>query len=68
MLNTPIRYMLLMFGPDAPFGTIISINPVVVILFVPIFGALFKKNSAFNVILAGAIISDSCIVNQTIKL
>ena len=46
-----------MFGPNAPFGTILSINPVVVIIFVPIFGAIFRKVSAFNMILAGAVIS-----------
>jgi hypothetical protein len=61
LLNTPTRYMLRMFGPDAPFGSILSINPVVVILCVPIFGALFRKIPAFNVILAGAIISGSSI-------
>jgi hypothetical protein len=49
--------MLRMFGPDAPFGVILSINPVVVIVFVPIFGALFRKVPAFNVIMAGALIS-----------
>jgi hypothetical protein len=48
-----------MFGPDAPFGVILSINPVVVIVFVPIFGALFRKVPAFNIILAGALISGS---------
>ena len=51
------RYMLRMFGPDAPFGVILSINPIVVIVLVPIFGAIFRKLPAFNVILAGAFIS-----------
>ncbi len=52
-----------MFGPKAPFGVILSINPVVVIVLVPIFGALFRKFSAFNVILAGALISGEIIAN-----
>jgi hypothetical protein len=58
------RYMLRMFGPDAPFGVILSINPIVVIILVPIFGALFRKLPAFDVILAGAFISGGPLTRQ----
>ncbi len=51
------KYMERTFGFDAPWGTIIGINPFLIIFIVPIVTALTAKVPAFKMIVWGTIVS-----------
>eukprot|EP00164_Ancoracysta_twista_P016778 GFYU01028312.1.p1 GENE.GFYU01028312.1~~GFYU01028312.1.p1 ORF type:complete len:501 (-),score=125.29 GFYU01028312.1:126-1628(-) len=51
------KYMVREVGADAPYGTIIGINPLIVIFLVPVVTAFSTHVSAFNLILVGSWIS-----------
>jgi len=51
------KYLIREFGPSAPFGLIYSINPFLIIFFVPIVGLMTREVDSFDMILFGSCIS-----------
>jgi MFS family permease len=53
------KYMLREFGEDAPYGMFYSINPAMIILLVPIIGALATGVHPWNMILVGSLVASA---------
>ncbi len=51
------KYVTRELGADFPFGRVWAINPIMIIILVPIVTALTRRRAAFNVIVLGAFIS-----------
>jgi proton-dependent oligopeptide transporter, POT family len=51
------KYLVRQFGPDAPFGMVYSINPMLVIWMVPLVALFTRSVDSYNMILAGSFIS-----------
>lgn len=51
------KYMLREFGPKAPYGTILGINPFMIIFLVPLVGIYCAKVPAYRMIVIGSVIS-----------
>ncbi len=60
------KYMIREFGEDAPYGTIIGINPFIIIFLVPLVSAFTKEVSAFKMILYGSFVSAISVFALTI--
>lgn len=51
------KYLVRQFGPDAPFGLVYSVNPMLVIWLVPLVALLTRHVDSFNMILVGSFVS-----------
>lgn len=55
------KYLLRAVDPNAPYGTIYAINPVLIIFLAPLFQALFAELDPYRCILVGSTISASSV-------
>eukprot|EP00871_Galdieria_phlegrea_P001643 jgi/Galph1/247/GphlegSOOS_G4942.1 len=55
------KYMIREFGQDAPFGAFYAINPLLVIILVPLVGIYSKGKESFPMILYGSLISGASV-------
>ncbi|OSX72846.1 hypothetical protein BU14_0400s0005 [Porphyra umbilicalis] len=55
--STLPKYMVRVFGPNAPYGAFYAINPAMIIVLVPLVGAASRPIASFPMILGGAAVA-----------